>query len=248
MIHIIPCVVPPLVIAVDGDRHIISVEATSTDLHFIINNAIPDVIPDGIKWYFTTSFTDLSPFDAPSITDITGDKAPAHYSYSSDARSLTISNINQTDEGRYYIVVMNPAGISYNHIDIIVYGLSCLTFITTIVLLFNLFVSTTTGPPRFVREPEDEVIINSNSVTFVCEGVADPIHDVLWTFNDNLIISTFHDIISIKYSIQSNADEFTTYGSLTVSDVQYSDLGTYRCFLNNTVDTINASVELQVHG
>lgn len=138
VIHVIPCIVRPKITAVDGDRHIISVEATSTDLHFIIDDAIPDVSPDGISWYFSTSFTELSPDDASDITDITGDKAPSRYTYSADARSLTISNMNQTDEGRFYIVASNPAGIDFNHIDIIVYGSFILP--SSYHIIFSLFI------------------------------------------------------------------------------------------------------------
>lgn len=104
------------------------------------------------------------------------------------------------------------------------------------------------GPPRFVRKPEDNTIINGNHVTFVCEGVADPVHDVLWTFNGTPIISTLVDIVSVKYSLQSDPNQYTTYGSLTISNVQYIDQGTYACILNNTVDTISATVNLQVYG
>ena len=44
------------------------------------------------------------------------------YSYSNNGLSLTISGLNQTDEGRYFLIAVNPAGEHYGHIDIIIHG------------------------------------------------------------------------------------------------------------------------------
>ena len=88
-------------------------------IQFNIRNAAPDVSPDEIQWIFSECFTD-HPYDSPNIP--INDSTSSRYAYSSDYRQLTISNVNQTDEGRYFLVASNPAGVHYNHIDIIVHG------------------------------------------------------------------------------------------------------------------------------
>ena len=105
------------------------------------------------------------------------------------------------------------------------------------------------GPPKFITTPSDEMIVNGSNVTFVCEGVGDPQHDVSWTFNGSLIASTTIDIIqSSKYSLYRDKEQLSSYGSLTILNADFSDGGIYQCFLNNTVGTINSSVSLTVNG
>lgn len=82
----------------------------------------------------------------------------------------------------------------------------------------------------------------------MCEGVADPQHDVLWTFNNSPIASTFATAESDDYYLYTNVSHIGSYGTLTVIDVQYDDAGTYQCSLNNTVATVTSSVELTVVG
>ena len=88
-------------------------------IQFNIRNAAPDVSPDEIQWIFSEYFKEY-PYESPNvpINNITSPR----YNYSSDYRQLTISNVNQTDEGRYFLVASNPAGVRYNHTDIIVHG------------------------------------------------------------------------------------------------------------------------------
>ncbi len=106
-----------------------------------------------------------------------------------------------------------------------------------------------TGPPKLITGPTDATIINGNSVTFICEGRADPQHDVIWSFDNTIIASTtINDTQSSKYLLNSDIKPEATYGSLSVMDVQYSDRGVYQCSLNNTVSTITSSASLTVEG
>ena len=107
-----------MIVAVDGDHHIISIENTPTTIQFLINEAAPDVIANDIHWIYSEAFT-ISPYEEGNI-DITD--SDTIYSYSADNRQLHISAINESNEGRYFIIASNPAGVEYSYIDIIVHG------------------------------------------------------------------------------------------------------------------------------
>ena len=108
--------VPPLVKALDNDRHIVEVEDNNA-----IENAKPPVELDDIQWYFSPTFSS-SPDDAELITDLETRLGHSSYQYTADKLQLTISNLNHSDDGRYFVVVRNPAGIDSNYIDLIIHG------------------------------------------------------------------------------------------------------------------------------
>lgn len=113
----------PVVVPLEGDRHIIGIEDNFTTLSFRIDNAVPQVTSNNIRWIFSGDFSTF-PNDIKNveITELSTRIGNSMYTFSPDKLSLKISNINQTDEGRYFLLVTNPAGRDYNHIDIIVHG------------------------------------------------------------------------------------------------------------------------------
>ena len=113
----------PVVVPLEGDRHIIGIEDNFTTLSFRIDNAVPQVTSNNIRWIFSGDFSTF-PNDIKNveITELSTRIGNSMYTFSPDKLSLNISNINQTDEGRYFLLVTNPAGLDYNHIDIIVHG------------------------------------------------------------------------------------------------------------------------------
>ena len=113
----------PVVVPLEGDRHIIGIEDNFTTLNFRIDNAVPQVTSNNIRWIFSGVFSTF-PNDIKNIeiTELSTRIGNSMYTFSPDKLSLNISNINQTDEGRYFLLVTNPAGLDYNHIDIIVHG------------------------------------------------------------------------------------------------------------------------------
>ena len=105
------------------------------------------------------------------------------------------------------------------------------------------------GPPRIVQGPQDHVTISdTNSVTFFCEALADPVHSVAWSFNSLRIITTNDTSDTGKYSINRDRSIPLQFGSLTVNNVQYSDRGVYQCTAVNYVGSVSASATLTVHG
>ena len=73
-----------------------------------------------------------------------------------------------------------------------------------------------------------------------------------WTFNsesdgvERMVIGTNASENTDKYSIVRDRGEM--FGSLTISDVQYEDRGTYNCTAYNTIGSVSASAVLTVHG
>lgn len=103
--------------------------------------------------------------------------------------------------------------------------------------------------------PEDEFVVagDGNSGVFECNAVANPPHDVMWSFtgaegNTSLIASTRVNSITItKYSIDSDRDG-GSFGELTVHDVVFADHGTYSCLAANFNGDESAHANLTVHG
>ena len=115
--------VPPVVVPLDGDRHIVAIEDRTAILAFRIDDAAPPVLPAETYWRFSPSFSnDPYASDTQSITGLSTRTGDSLYSYSNDRLSLSISGLNQTDEGRYFLIAVNPAGEHYGHIDIIIHG------------------------------------------------------------------------------------------------------------------------------
>ena len=107
-----------MVTAIDNDRHIISIEDTVTTIQFNVTEAIPEVIANNILWVFSTKFSE-NPYNIDNI-DITNNIT---YKYSDDKRTIMISDTHLTDdEGRYYMIAINPAGSHYDYTDVIVHG------------------------------------------------------------------------------------------------------------------------------
>ena len=75
-------------------------------LQINITEAIPPVLPNGIRWLFKGM--ELAPNER--IT----------FAFALNKVSLTINNLNVSDEGIYIITVSNPAGSStgYIHVDV----------------------------------------------------------------------------------------------------------------------------------
>ena len=106
----------------DEDQHIISNEQSNSIISFRIDRAAPPVDTANIQWKFSSSFTnDL--YNTVDITNLVGGTNSV-YTYTVDKLTLNISNISQSDEGRYFLIASNPAGIDYSYIDIIVHGKS----------------------------------------------------------------------------------------------------------------------------
>ena len=114
-------------------QQVIENETGSATLSFRIDNAAPPVLLQGLRWFYVANFGN-DPYTGQEITNLRNRTTESTLTFSdfTDMHyiSLTVSNIVQqrvgiggeTDEGRYFLVAANPNGVSFNHIDLLVYG------------------------------------------------------------------------------------------------------------------------------
>ena len=109
------------------------------------------------------------------------------------------------------------------------------------------------GPPDIVEGPTDTIEIDDNNVTLVCYAIAFPQHNITWMFqrtntnNATMIINTSSPDPSMKYLIGDNINS-TSFGTLTITNLQYSDRGVYTCIAANTCGAVSAEAMVNVHG
>ena len=103
----------------------------SVVLNFTVTASFPSVETSNIRWYYTSSapsgIPDFNSTDFQDITNLAERTSRSTLTFSPDRLSLTISNIVQsiggiieTDQGRYFIRISNPAGDVSSITDVIV--------------------------------------------------------------------------------------------------------------------------------
>ena len=118
---------------------ILANDGESVVLVFTITAAIPSVVTNNIRWYYTTSapsgIPDFNSTDFQEITNLGSRTSRSTLTLSSNRLSLNISNVvqsiggvNETDQGRYFIRVSNPAGDVSSFTDVVVRGKSLLYY------------------------------------------------------------------------------------------------------------------------
>ena len=105
-------------------------------------------------------------------------------------------------------------------------------------MLFSVVIPSITSPPY------NEIINQTDSVTFLCQAVGEPVPDTSWYFNGVMInVSDNSD----KYMIVSRSLNITTTeNTLTVYNVTSSDVGTYTCDSSNFIGSVTSSGILTV--
>ena len=110
------------------------------------------------------------------------------------------------------------------------------------------------GPPQIVGGPQNQEVLGGreNNVTFSCEAIANPQHEVSWSYTDSSAVT----IVNIANTTNETEDRYRIvmerneekFGELTVLNVTYEDRGTYICTASNSVGYISASGILTVQG
>ena len=109
------------------------------------------------------------------------------------------------------------------------------------------------GPPDIVQPSSNTIEINGNVVTLVCNAIAFPQHNITWMYqmtntdNARMVVNTSSSDPSMKYIIDDNVDS-GSFGTLTITDLQYSDRGIYTCIAANTHGAVSAEAMVNVHG
>ena len=137
--------VPPIVVPLAPDQQVIGSETGSVTLSFRIDNAAPPVLLRNLRWFYAANFHIDDPYAGEEITNLTNRTTESILTFSdfTDLRyiNLTVSNIVQqragiggeTDEGRYFLIATNPAGVTFSYIDLLVYGKYIITWLATLV-------------------------------------------------------------------------------------------------------------------
>ena len=113
-----------------------------------------------------------------------------------------------------------------------------------------------TGPPRIIRHPVNQQVVNEVDISFECLALAEPLHSLTWYFiGVNGINTTIGSVNGTEKMIGNNetyriTDSMTlsTYGRLVIRDVQFEDRGTYMCLAENRHGSETASATLAVQG
>ena len=92
-------------------------------------------------------------------------------------------------------------------------------------------------------EVVEHMHIKRDKVDFNCQATGDPIPTVIWYFHDALVNK------SSKYHISNKIMNYTsTSNTLTVKNVESSDVGTYTCHATNGVSTALSYGVLSMNG
>ena len=114
-------------------QEVIGNETGSVTLSFRIDSAAPPVLLRNLQWFHVANFGS-DPYVGQEITNLTNRTIESTLTFSDYTNmryiNLTVSNIVQqregivgeTDQGRYFLVAANPAGVNFNYIDLMVYG------------------------------------------------------------------------------------------------------------------------------
>ena len=109
------------------------------------------------------------------------------------------------------------------------------------------------GPPDILVGPTGTIEIDDSNVTLVCNAIAYPQHNVTWMFhrtnasNAAMIINTSSPDPTMKYLINDDVNSIS-FGTLTITNLQYSDRGVYACIAANVHGTVSASAMVSVQG
>ena len=102
--------------------------------------------------------------------------------------------------------------------------------------------------------PQDRDVLGQarRSITFSCEVIANPPHNISWSYTNASgflypnIINT-NSANTSKYLIQPDTSR-SDYGQLTVQDINYEDRGAYTCTAVNSVGQMSDDGILTVQG
>ena len=101
------------VVTARGGNLATTITGMTITLSFTVTRDNPTVLPKNITWLFTSRFT-------PDTTVTVTVDTDSRYSFSSDRRSLTITNITLRDNGEYRLVALNDVGNSSDYIRLTV--------------------------------------------------------------------------------------------------------------------------------
>ena len=92
-------------------------------------------------------------------------------------------------------------------------------------------------------EVMDQTQNEGDTASLICQATGEPVPTTSWYFNDSLLVNGTEHMIS---TLLLNTN--TISSTLTIMNVQSSDVGTYTCNATNVVSTDTSSGVLTVNG
>ena len=100
-------------------------------------------------------------------------------------------------------------------------------------------------PPSIENSTENEIRDQTENVTFLCQAVGEPVPDISWYFNGDMINLSNNS----KYNISLMAlNESVIESTLDIINVESSDVGLYTCEAENIIGKDQSSGVLTVNG
>ena len=90
----------------------------------------------------------------------------------------------------------------------------------------------------------DETQNEGDNSTFSCEATGEPVPTISWYFNG----APVNETNTMKYTILMSSNATTNSSTLTIMNVQSSDVGTYTCNATNVLSSDTSSGVLTVNG
>ena len=98
--------------------------------------------------------------------------------------------------------------------------------------------------PSISPEVMDQTLNEGDTASFTCQATGEPVPTISWYFNGSVLL-----VNGMKHVISMISLNTTTNSStLTIMNVQSSDVGTYTCNATNVVSTDTSSGVLTVNG
>ena len=98
---------------------------------------------------------------------------------------------------------------------------------------------------NITSEVVDQAKNERDSATFICQATGTPIPTISWFFNDSSVNGKTN---VNKYNISQSSSSNTIISTLTILNVESSDVGTYLCNATNEESYDTSSAVLTVNG
>ena len=89
----------------------------------------------------------------------------------------------------------------------------------------------------------DQTQNEGDTASFTCQATGEPVPTISWYFNGVLLVNGMEHMISMM-----SLNTTTNSSTLTIMNVQSSDVGTYTCNATNVLSTDTSSGVLTVNG
>ena len=156
--------------------------------------------------------------------------------------NLTITNVYREDTGVYTCSANNSVGSDFSNVNITV---QCKLIMMCCRCNYYLSISSFSVAPETLLQLTDLLVNETNSIQFVCQAIGVPVPYIRWYFNGVMV--NLSD--SSKYnSSLMQLNESIIESSLSIINVQSSDVGTYTCEAENIIGIELSSGILTVNG